>query len=221
MRGARGNSCARSSGFVVCSDSASAGLMDPSGNRSNTRRSPTVENTRFFVARSPSVAEQRDGVEHVVEVVRRFAHAHEHDAPHALPRPRERDLRHDLAAREVAREAVAAGHAEHAADGAADLRRDADAVAGQQHALDRAAVVEREQEARRGVGAAMLRTHRDEAGEPRRQRGQGAVQRARQLRVLALRERIERQPAHPRAQHQRLVPRPRAGGAQRLAQSVQ
>ena len=167
------------------------------------------------------LAEQRDGVEHVVEIVGGLAHAHEHDAAHALPRTGERDLRHDLAARELAREAVAARHAEHAADRAADLRRDADAVAGQQHALDGAAVVEREQEARRLVGAAMLRANRDEAGELRRQRRQSALQHARQPRVLALRERVERQPAHPGAQHQRLVPRPRAGRAQRLTQVVE
>ena len=62
---------------VVCSDSASAGFTRPSGSRSNTRRSPTVENTRFLWPMPPSRAEQLDRVEHVVEVVRRLAHAHE------------------------------------------------------------------------------------------------------------------------------------------------
>ena len=42
----------------------------------------------------------------------------------------------------------------------------------------------------------------------------------RKLRVFALRERVEREPAHPRAQHQRLVARPRARGPQRFAQLV-
>ena len=151
------------------------------------------------------------------KVVRRLAHAHQHDAPHGLPRARERDLRDDLAAREMAHEPVAARHAEHAADGATDLRRDADAVAGQEHALDRAAVVEPQQEAQRAVDAAMLRDDADERGEALRELRQRAAQRQRQLRVLGLRERVERQAADPRAQDQRLVPRPRARGAQRRA----
>ena len=81
MRGARGSSCARSSAPVECSDSASAGLTRPCGRRSNTRRSPTVEKTRFLCPIAALGAEQLDGLEHVVQVVRRLAHAHEHDLP--------------------------------------------------------------------------------------------------------------------------------------------
>ena len=55
MRGARGSSVARRAGLVVCNDSASAGLTSPSGRRSNTRGSPTVENTRFLCPTLPSV----------------------------------------------------------------------------------------------------------------------------------------------------------------------
>ena len=55
MRGARGISCARSSGRVECSDKASAGFTTPSGRRSNTRGSPTVENTRFLWPMPPAV----------------------------------------------------------------------------------------------------------------------------------------------------------------------
>ena len=58
----------------------------------------------------------------------------------------------------------------------------------------------------------------NERSEPVRELRISAPQRQRQLRVLALRERIERQAAHPRAQHQRLVPRPRTRGTQRVTQ---
>ena len=63
-------------------------------------------------------------------------------------------------------------------------------------------------------------THGDERGEALPSSAGSARRSAqRQLRVLALRERVERQPAHPGAQHQRLVPRPRARGAQRVTQA--
>ncbi len=55
MRGARGRSCARNSASVLCSDSARAGFTAQRGSRSKTRRSPTVENTRFLWPMSPSV----------------------------------------------------------------------------------------------------------------------------------------------------------------------
>ena len=84
-RGARGSRRARRSGLVVCSDSASAGLTRPRGRRSNTRGSPTVENTRFLCAIFAFDAQQLDGFQHVVEVVRRLAHAHEHDFLHGPP----------------------------------------------------------------------------------------------------------------------------------------
>ena len=54
MRGARGSSFSRSTASVVCSDSASAGLMRWRGKASNTRGSPTVENTRFLCPMAPS-----------------------------------------------------------------------------------------------------------------------------------------------------------------------
>ena len=55
MRAARGNSSARRCANVECSESASAGLTGPSGNRANTRRSPTVEKTRSLWPIAPSV----------------------------------------------------------------------------------------------------------------------------------------------------------------------
>src|SRR5690242_5877788 len=64
----------------------------------------------------------------------------------------------------------------------------------------------------------MLGEDVDKRGEALREVWQCAAQRQRQLRILALRERVERQAAHPCAQHQGLVPRPRACGAQRVTQ---
>ena len=92
-------------------------------------------------------AEQVDGFEHVVEVVRRFAHAHEDDPLHRPAGAGQHHLGDDLGAGELAQQAVAPGHAEDAADRAADLGRHAQPVARQQHALDRLAVGEFDQQA--------------------------------------------------------------------------
>jgi hypothetical protein len=67
----------------------------------------------------------------------------------------------------------------------------------------------------------MLGAHRHESGEARRERGQLVLQPARELRVLTLRERVERQAARPRSQCERFVPRPCARLAQRCAQIVE
>ncbi|MEZ5469474.1 MAG: hypothetical protein R3F18_17660 [Lysobacterales bacterium] len=66
-------------------------------------------------------AEQFDGLHDVFEVVGRLAHAHEH---HPAQRPllaRQRDLGDDFGAAHLLLEALATGHAEHAADRAAHL----------------------------------------------------------------------------------------------------
>ncbi len=55
MRCALGSNCARNAASVECRDKASAGLTLPRGRRSNTRRSPTVENTRFLWPIAPAV----------------------------------------------------------------------------------------------------------------------------------------------------------------------
>jgi hypothetical protein len=147
MRGALGSSLARSAGSVVCSDRASAGLTRPCGSRSKTRRSPTVEKTRFLVADAPVGAQQLDRLEHVVEIVGRFAHAHEH---HPLDRAQGAGQRHlgdELGAAELAQQAVAAGHAEQAADGATDLGGNTESVTRQQHTLHRLTVRQRHQQA--------------------------------------------------------------------------
>ena len=55
MAVARGSSSRRSPGLLECNDSASAGLTRPRSRRSNTRGSPTVENTRFLWPMLPTV----------------------------------------------------------------------------------------------------------------------------------------------------------------------
>jgi hypothetical protein len=119
----------------------------------------------ILVADAAGRAEQVDRVEHVVEVVRGLAHAHEHDLLHGAPRPRERHLRDDLGAADVALQALPTGHAEHAADGATDLRRHAQPAARQQHALDGLTVREIDEEPHRAVLAGMLGPHARERRE--------------------------------------------------------
>ncbi len=114
---------ARSAGLVVCSDSASAGFTRPCGRRSNTRGSPTVENTRFLWPMPPAVPSSSIASSTLSRLC----------AGSPMPMnttllapagavPRQRHLGDDLGAAELAQQAVAAGHAEHAADRAADLR---------------------------------------------------------------------------------------------------
>lgn len=81
--------------------------------------------------------EQVDGFQYIFQVVRRFAHAHDN---HPFNRPSgtgEHDLGNDLGAIDLAQQAIAASHAENAADGTADLGRYAQAVARQKYAFYR------------------------------------------------------------------------------------
>ena len=79
------------------------------------------------------VVERLDGGQHAVEVEQRLAHPHEHDigqstAVRDQPAGRVPDLVDDLGGLEVASEPELARRAERAADGAADLARDAQGV---------------------------------------------------------------------------------------------
>jgi hypothetical protein len=100
---------------------------------------------QVLVADAAGGAEQVDGLEHVVHVVRRLAHAHEHHLAHLAPAPRQHHLGDDLGTAELAQQAAAPGHAKTAADGAADLGRHAHAVARQQHAFHGLAIGQFEQ----------------------------------------------------------------------------
>ncbi|MCY1543727.1 hypothetical protein D9M68_795560 [compost metagenome] len=100
-------------------------------------------------------AEQVDGFEHVVEVVRRFTHAHEDDFLHRAQTPRQHDLGEDFHARDLADQTALASHAEAAADRAADLGGDAEPVARQQHAFHHLSVGEFNEQARAVVAGVL------------------------------------------------------------------
>ena len=94
-----------------------------------------------------------------VVVVERLAHAHEDDVEalveHAELAQQDADLADDLACRQVADDAHAAGQAEGALHRAADLGRDAEGLrrgVGDEDRLDEVAVGELEEELRRAVG---------------------------------------------------------------------
>ena len=135
---------------------------------------PAVE---IAIERAPSpkpgrvVGQPAEG-EHLVVVVERLAHAHQHDvgdpaavAPRLARRPQQ--LLEDLAAGEVAAEAHGAGGAERARQRAARLRRDADrapVAVPHQHRLDREPVQRAEPRLHRLVGRALLLVE-DQVGE--------------------------------------------------------
>jgi hypothetical protein len=85
----------------------------------------------------------------VVQIVRRFAHAHEHHFLHRANTAGEHHLRHDLQAAHLTNQAALARHAEAAPHGTAYLRRHAERVARQQHAFDHLTVGQFHQQARR------------------------------------------------------------------------
>jgi hypothetical protein len=116
--------------------------------------------------------QQLDRFQHVVQVVRRVAHAHERDLPDDAPGAGERHLRDDLRAPQLAREAVASCHAEHAPHRAARLGRDAHAVARQQHAFHRLAIGKLDQQPSGTVLARMFGAQARECLKLGQQRGQ-------------------------------------------------
>ena len=117
-------------------------------------------------------AEQVDGFEDVVEVVRRLAHAHEHHFLHRSPAARQDHLGDHLQTADLAQQAAAAGHAEHTADRAADLGRDAQPTARQQHAFHHLPVGQFHQQARRAVARRMLAVQAGDAFQFRGYLGQ-------------------------------------------------
>ena len=160
---------------------------------------------QVLVADAAGGAEQFDGFEHVVQVVRRLAHAHEHDFFHRLPLAREHHLGDDLGAAELAQQAALAGHAESAAHRTADLRRHAHAAARQQHAFHRLAVRERHQPPRGTVLAGMLGAHACQRLQLESQPRQGAAHRFR--RRLGGLEALERPGVGPGPQQRLDMPR--------------
>ncbi len=155
----------------------------------------------------PFASEQIDGREHVVEVVRGLAHAHEHDLAHAAQRSRQRHLGHDFRASEVSLQTIASGHAERTTDRTAHLRRNAQALFGQQHAFDGLAIGELEEQALGAVLGRVARAQAGKAAELVRDSGQRIAQRTRQERLGRARSRVERERPGPRPQHQPRVAR--------------
>jgi hypothetical protein len=117
---------------------------------------------------------------------------------------RERHLRDDLGAAELAQQAVLAGHAEHAAHGAADLGGHAQAVARQQHALHRLAVGELDQQAG-AILAGVLGAHAGQRSELRFELGQRGLQGLGQAVGFGARTGVEGVSLQPGAQQAGLV----------------
>ena len=135
--------------------------------------------------------------------------------------PRERHLGDDLGAAELALEAADAGHAEHAADGAAHLARHAQAAARQQHRFDRAAVGQRDDEAPRAVGAGVVGAQHGERMQLGFERGQRRTHRERKEvfgTTPALRQRLG---ARPLTQHALFMHLQCAEGAQATTQDFE
>jgi hypothetical protein len=147
-------------------------------------------------------------------------HAHEHDLAHLAPGPGQRHLGDDLGAAKLAQQTAAPGHAEAAADGAADLARHAQAVALQQHAFHRLTVGQLHQEARGAVGTAMLGSDPRQRCQLRGQCRQRDTQRLREKILGGDGPAIERPPLRPGAQDALLVAGLGAGTAQGLPDLV-
>jgi hypothetical protein len=131
-------------------------------------------------------------------------------------RARQRNLGHDLGAAELARETALPRHAEHAADGAADLRRHAQAAARQQHAFDRLAVGQADQQARRAVGGRVLGAQGRQAGQFIDQGRQGLAQGLGQVMLDPPAPAVLRPRLRPASQHMRGV----AGAGAQAGQSL-
>jgi len=153
------------------------------------------------VADAAQRAQQLDGLHHVVEVVGRLAHAHEHHLLHHPPAARQRHLGHDLGAAHLAQQAFAPGHAEQAAHRTAHLRRDTQAVARQQHAFHRLAVGQVHQQPRGAVFGRMFGAQARQACQLCLQGRQGLAQGLRQQVLGPPPAAVLRQGLGPQAQH--------------------
>jgi len=175
---------------------------------------------QVLVADGAGRAEEVDRLHHVVEVVRGLAHAHEHHLLDQPLAPRQHHLRHDLGAADLAQQALAPGHAEHAADRAADLGRHAQTVARQQHALDRLTIGQFDQQARRTVLAGVLRAQAGQAVQIGQQRRHGVAHGLREEIVGATAATFGRQHLRPNPQNPLFVTGFRTLGTQALAYEI-
>jgi hypothetical protein len=176
--------------------------------------SPTVEQHELLVADAAAGAEQLDRLEHGVEVVRRLAHAHEDDLRHRRAGARERDLRDDLGAAELALEAARPScrtrSRPRSRPGSTRTGRRAAAARPRPSGRRRGRPGGAREPSALGVIAAQ---HRQRA-QIGLERGQRVAQRERQEVFGPLPSARLRLGARPLAQHALLVDRPCAGGAQ-------
>ena len=150
-------------------------------------------------------AQQIDGFEHVVQVVRRLAHAHEH---HAFDRPAfagQHHLSDDLATAQLALQTVSPGHAEQATHGTANLGGDTQTIARQQDALHRLAVIQFHQETNGASRARVFGAQAGQTGQFSVQFGQGLAQALGQKILGATVAGIDRQHARPGLEQALLV----------------
>mgnify|MGYP006929324201 CR=1 FL=1 len=156
---------------------------------------------QVLVADVADGAEQVDRFEHVVQVVRGLAHAHEHHPLHRPRRARQRHLGHDLGAAHLAHQATLPRHAEHAAHRATDLGGHAQSTARQQNTLDHLTIGQRHQQARRAVLPRVFGHQARQTGEFVGQRGQRRHQRGGQETGRLAAPAELRQGLRPQAQH--------------------
>ena len=150
MSGAMGSSCRRSAAWVVCSDQRQrrahlAGLQGQQALK-GARVAHGGEH-QLLVADAAQRAQQLDGFEHVVQVVGRLAHAHEHHLGHRPALAGQHHLGHDLGAAQLADQPALSGHAKAAAHGAAQLAAHAQATARQQYGFHRLPIGQLHQQA--------------------------------------------------------------------------
>jgi hypothetical protein len=172
---------------------------------------------QILVADVAAGAQQMDGFQHRIQVVRGLTHAHEHDLVDRPQAARQRHLGHDLGAAQLALQAAGAGHAEHAAHGAADLRADAQTTARQQHAFHGLAVGQRHQQAFGAVVARVARLQLRQTGQFVRQCGQRMAHGQGHEAVQRPFAGVLRQGTCPQPQHTLLVSWVGPQGAQALA----
>ncbi len=158
---------------------------------------------QILVADAAVRAEQVDGFEHVVEIVCGLAHAHEYHLLYRAEASGEGDLGNNLGTAQLTQQSALAGHAEHTANGAADLTGHAQAVARQQYAFHHLPIGQLHQQARRTVGRWMFGTQPRQSVDLGAQRRQPCAHAQRQevLGLLLATADIERQTLEPGTGH--------------------
>ena len=93
-------------------------------------------------------AQQIDGLQNLIQVVRGLAHAHEDHFFDGSQGARQCHLGHDLGAADLPNQPFSAGHAKHATDGTTHLAGHTQAISWQQHAFHRLPIVQTHQQTR-------------------------------------------------------------------------